>query len=113
MFALEGARNRGSSSSSGSSVPARRVRRNIDVLLPVCVGVPDSDGAYRGLGRILVARRLLRRASSRLKALGLDLARLKSVVTNWRELVVGSVLIRVSVVSSFAGRSRVGCEIGW
>jgi hypothetical protein len=79
VVALDGARK--VSSSSGSSVPVRRVLRNNDVLRPVCVGVPNSDGAYRGVGRVLVASKLLRRASSRLRALGLDLTRLRSVFT--------------------------------
>lgn len=77
VIALEGARK--VSSSSGSSVPVRRLLRNIDVLRPVCEGVPTSDGAYRGVGKVPVASKLLRRASSRLRARGLDLTRLRSV----------------------------------
>ena len=83
VVALEGARNR-ASSSSGSSVPPRRLRRSKDVRLPaidVCVGIPASDGGYRGLGNELVASRLFLRASSRLRPRGLDLTRTRSVET--------------------------------
>jgi len=48
VVALEGARNRESSSSSGSSVAPRRLRSSKEVRLPpteLCVGVPTSEGA--------------------------------------------------------------------
>ena len=74
VAALEGARKRVCSSSSASSVPARRFRSRIDVRRPAivdCVGVDISEGVYRGDGNELVANRLLLRASRRLKARGL------------------------------------------
>lgn len=87
VTALDGVRNRGSSSSSGSSVPARLLRRSNEGLSPAtddCVVVPASKGAYRELGNELVARRLLLRASSRLRVLGLDLTRARSLLIDWR-----------------------------
>jgi hypothetical protein len=99
VVALEGARNRESSSSSGSSVPPRRLRSNKEVRRPAiedCVGVPASEGAYRGLGNVLVARRLLLRCSSRLRALGLALTLTRSVLIACCGVLSCSTLARTS-----------------
>lgn len=78
VVALDGALNRASSSSSGSSVPRRVLLRSREVrrfVIELCVGVLLSADVYRGGGRVLPVRRLLLRSSSRLRALGLDLIR--------------------------------------
>jgi hypothetical protein len=69
--ALDGALNGASSSVSRSSVPARCLRSITDVRRPVrddCVGVVFSGGLNLGLGRALVASKLLRLASNLLSA---------------------------------------------
>lgn len=93
VVALEGALKRASSSSSGSSVP-RRVLRSIKevrrVAIELCVGVLLSE-VYRGDGMVFPVSRLLLRASSRLSALGLDLALIRSVLIPNRRLLLGSI----------------------
>ena len=79
VAALDGARNR--ASSSGSSVAARRLRPSSDVRrfgADACVGVSNSPGELRGLVPLLRAIRLLRRASSRLSAREEDAGRVRS-----------------------------------
>lgn len=82
MAALDGVRSRSASSTSGSSVAARRDLSSREDLRPAteaCVGVVTSAGAvYRGLGSADPVRRLLLLASSRLCARGLALSRVRS-----------------------------------
>jgi hypothetical protein len=67
--------------------------------------VLTSDGVYLGLGSELVARRLLLRASSRLKALGLALIRVRSALTGGRWTLSAWFPVSVLLLGRFNGLS--------